>query len=284
MNPSSLTQGDFTLPGEAGYEQLTLRLAKKWGADTIRDSDGTQLSPEIVKSGYAIYSTVCLVRSVQPWARKNRNKLQQNFLMSFPVVAEKNTTVIEIIKGYFTEQFAVNFEDDPKKWWQVFDRTTGKEVAKKNWTVNPKKGTVTIKGTEAGHKYTVNFLAFRIWEEISMYNHLTNNWGDREHLAAVDPMHPETQKVILAFLDQWLRDHADTKVVRFTSMFYNFSWFWGSDQKTLRDIYSDWGDYEMTVSPRALKQFEKRHGYKLTSEDFVNGGLYNSTHNASTLR
>jgi beta-D-galactosyl-(1->4)-L-rhamnose phosphorylase len=284
MTSDSLQSGDFTLPGEAGFEQLTLRLAKKWGADTIRDSDGTQLSPEIVKSGYAIYSTVCLVRSVQPWARKNRNKLQQNFLMSFPVVADKGTTVIEILKGYFTEQFAVNFEDDPKKWWQVFDRTTGQEVAKKNWTVNPKKGTVTIKGTEAGHKYTVNFLAFRIWEEISMYNHLTNNWGDREHLAAVDPMHPETQKVILAFLDQWLRDHADTKVVRFTSMFYNFSWFWGSDQKTLRDIYSDWGDYEMTVSPRALKLFEKRHGYKLTSEDFVNGGLYNSTHNAPSRR
>jgi beta-D-galactosyl-(1->4)-L-rhamnose phosphorylase len=67
MDQPDLTQGDFTLPGEAGYEQLTLRLAKKWGADTIRDSDGTQLSPEIVQSGYAIYSTVCLVRSIQPW-------------------------------------------------------------------------------------------------------------------------------------------------------------------------------------------------------------------------
>ena len=26
--------------------------------------------------------------------------------------------------------------------------------------------------------------------------------------------------------------------------------------------------------------FEKKFGYRLTSEDFVNGGLYNSTHNA----
>ena len=41
-------QGDFTLPGEAGYEKLTLELAKKWGADVIRDSDGTHLSDEIV--------------------------------------------------------------------------------------------------------------------------------------------------------------------------------------------------------------------------------------------
>ncbi len=284
MNQPDLTQGDFTLPGEAGYEQLTLRLAKKWGADTIRDSDGTQLSPEIVQSGYAIYSTVCLVRSIQSWAREHHDQLQQNFLMSFPVVAEKSVTVITPISGYYTEQFAVNWKDSPKQWWQVFDRTTGKEVAKTKWSVNPKKGTVTIHGTVPGHKYTVNFLALRLWEEISMYNHLTNNWGDREHLAAVDPMQPEVQKQLLQFLQRWLVEHQDTKVVRFTSMFYNFSWFWGADHARLRDIYSDWGDYEMTVSPRALKLFEKKFGYKLTSEDFVNGGLYNSTHNAPSRR
>ena len=280
MSQTDLSHGDFTLPGEAGFEALTLRLAKKWGADTIRDSDGTQLSPEIVQSGHAIYSTLCLVRSVQPWARTHRDQLQQNFLMSFHVVATKPAVVIELLKGYYTEQFSVNFDDAPKTWWQVFNRTTGAEVPKSRWSVNPKKGTVTVADAEPGHTYTVNFLAFRLWEEISMYNHLTNNWGDREHLAAVDPMQPAVQKVLLAYLAQWLKDHGDTNVVRFTSMFYNFSWFWGADQAKLRDVYSDWGDYEMTVSPRALKLFEKRHGYKLTSEDFVNGGLYNSTQNA----
>ena len=38
------SKGGFTLPGEAGYEDLTLRLAEEWGADVIRDSDGTKLS------------------------------------------------------------------------------------------------------------------------------------------------------------------------------------------------------------------------------------------------
>jgi beta-D-galactosyl-(1->4)-L-rhamnose phosphorylase len=284
MKQPDITQDDFTLPGEAGHEALTLRLAKKWGADTIRDSDGTQLSPEIVQSGYAIYSTLCLPRSVQPWARVNRDKLQQNYLMSFPVVAAKARTTVTLLRGYFTEQFAVNFKDRPKQWWQVFDRTTGKEVAKSRWAVDPKSGTVAITGTTPGHSYTVNFLSFRLWEEISMYNHLTNNWGDREHLAAVDPMHPATQKVLRSFLDRWLREHPDTKVVRFTSMFYNFSWFWGADHARLRDLYSDWGDYAMTVSPRALRLFAKKYGYRLTSEDFVNGGLYNSTHNAPSRR
>lgn len=41
MNQDRYHTGSFTLPGEAGYEDLTLRLAQKWGADTIRDSDGT---------------------------------------------------------------------------------------------------------------------------------------------------------------------------------------------------------------------------------------------------
>lgn len=40
------------MPGEAGYEHVTLELAKCWGTDVIRDSDGTKLSPEIVEAGY----------------------------------------------------------------------------------------------------------------------------------------------------------------------------------------------------------------------------------------
>ena len=50
MNP--FLKGDFTLPGEAGYEELTLKMAERWGADVIRDSDGTKLSPEIAQAGY----------------------------------------------------------------------------------------------------------------------------------------------------------------------------------------------------------------------------------------
>jgi len=283
IRPSDLSKGSFTLPGEAGYEDLTLRLAKQWGADTIRDSDGTQLSPAITRAGYDIYSTICLVRSVNAWAKQYPDKLQQNFLMSFPVVAARATVTIELLRGFFREQFAVNFRDDPKRWWQVFDRTTGAEVPKRRWSANARRGTVTVRGATPGHQYTVNFLAFRIWEEISMYNHITNHWGEREHLAAVDPMYPETRAVLLEYLERWLREHPDTTVVRFTSMFYNFTWFWGDDPK-LRYVYSDWGDYAMTVSPRALQLFARQYGYRLTSEDFVNGGLYNSTHNVPSRR
>lgn len=279
-----LTKGSFTIPGEEGYEKLTLDLAEKWGADCIRDSDGTQLPESITSSGYDIYSTICLVRSVNDWAKQNMDKLQQNFLMSYPVIAESNEVTITPLKGFFKEQFVLNKKDDAKTWWQVYDRTTGEEITVSDWDVDFDKETVTIKNAVPFHKYTVNFLVFRIWEEISMYNHLTNDWGDKEHLMAVEPMYPETQEHILKFFEQWLIDHPSTTVVRLTSLFYNFTWFWGDDHKRLRDVYSDWATYAMMASPLALTKFEEKFGYKLTSEDFVDKGLYNSTLNVPSRR
>ena len=69
---SEKRKGSFTLPGESGYEKLTLELAEKWGADVIRDSDGTVLSDEILDAGYGIYSTICMIRDHNAWAEEIR--------------------------------------------------------------------------------------------------------------------------------------------------------------------------------------------------------------------
>ncbi len=276
---NTLEKGGFTLPGEAGYEQLTLQLCKQWGADCIRDSDGTKLSGEILGSGIPIYSTLCLVRSVNAWARANRDKLQRNFLVTEPVLATSDTLIIDPLDGFSRDQFALCESDDPYEFWQVYDRTTGEiHVA---WRVE--NGRVIIENALPYHLYTVSFLALRQWEEISMYNHITNDWGDRERLMAVEPRYPETQKALLDFLETWLNDHPHTSVVRFTSLFYNFAWFWGSDPKR-RDVFSDWGSYDFAVNPISLREFEKAYGYRLTAEDFVNGGLYRPTHNPPTKK
>lgn len=277
MDNNSLNTGGFTLPGEAGYEDLTLELAKKWGADVIRDSDGTQLSEKITQSTYDIYSTLCLVRADNNWAKSNPAKLQQCCMMSQPVIADQNTVTIDLLKGYSKEQFRVNGDDNPQEWWQVFDRTSGKEVPCNQWGFDPDSNTVSIKETTRWHKYTVNFFAYRIWEEISMYNHVTNDWGDQEHLMPIDPIHPEAREQILDFLEKWLNEHPNTKVVRLTSMFYNFWWFW-SDNPEQRFLVNDWGSYEFSVSTEAIRQFEIKKGYRPTSEDFVNAGIYNNSY------
>ena len=270
--------GSFTLPGESGYEKLTLELCEKWGADCIRDSDGTVLSDEITNSGIPIYSTICLVRSINAWAKEHTDFLQRNFLMSKPRMAEGSELEIDPMEGYFDGQFVIN-PNDGTSLWQVFDRTGGKEHCDWSWDGRH----VTVRNAVPYHFYTVNFLATRIWEEISMYNHVTNDWGDKEHLMAVEPRYPETQKALLAFLDGWLRDHPHTNVVRLTSMFYNFTWIWGSSKKK-RDVLSDWGSYDFTVNPVSLAEFEKEYGYKMTSEDFINAGKHNPTHNPPTRK
>lgn len=63
---------------------------------------------------------------------------------------------------------------------------TNEKVDASKWSYEKQAGTVTLKGITPFHKYTVSFLAYRIWEEISMYNHTTNNW-DKEHLMQIDP-------------------------------------------------------------------------------------------------
>ncbi len=270
----SKTKGGFTLPGESGYEELTLQMAEKWGADVIRDSDGTELSPEIINAGYGIYSTICMIRDHNEWAKANPDKLQQSFLMTDPIVASDRTLKVELMKDFFDEQFVINDSEESKAYWQVFDRTSNTEIT--DWSYDD--GVVTINNITPYHKYTVNFLAYRIWEEISMYNHTTNNW-DKEHLMQIDPRHPETQAFMKEWLVNWAETHPATTVVRFTSMFYNFVWIWGSDIRC-RDRFSDWGSYDFTVSPLALKQFEEKYGYKMTSEDFINMGKLNATHMA----
>lgn len=269
-------KGSFTLPGESGYEALTLELAEKWGADVIRDSDGTQLSDEIINAGYGIYSTICIIRDHNHWASKNLDKLQQCFLISNPKVATQDYLCVYLMEDFFAEQFRVNDTKEALKYWQVYDRTTGEEVPRDRWHYDRETGNVVITGIDTWHKYTVSFMAYRIWEEISMYNHTTNNWT-KEHLMQIDPIYEDTQKYLLDWMKNWCENHKETTVVRFTSLFYNFVWIWGSNERN-RHLFTDWGSYDFTVSSRALDIFAKKYGYSMTAEDFVNGGKYRVSH------
>lgn len=271
----AVKKGSFTLPGESGYEALTLALAEKWGADVIRDSDGTKLSEEILNSGYGIYSTICIIREHNEWASKHMDKLQQTFLMTNPRLAVSEQLVIPVMEDFFDQQFAVNDSEEAMKYWQVYDRTTGNEVERTQWSYDASQKAVTLHAVPY-HRYTLNFMAYRIWEEISMYNHTTNKW-EKEHLMQLDPRHPEVQEYLRQWLIQWCEAHKETTVVRFTSMFYNFVWIWGSSERN-RHLFTDWASYDFTVSPLALKEFKQKNGYRLTAEDFINQGKHHVTH------
>ncbi|MBN1780172.1 1,3-beta-galactosyl-N-acetylhexosamine phosphorylase [bacterium] len=274
MKKSRLT-GHFTLPAQKGMDREVQMLCEKWSVDAIRDSDGTSLSPEILKLAPDIYSTICLIRADQAWAKQHPDACQQKFLMSFPVTAVQTGPLrIHLMKGYSSEQFRVDWIHEPGKYWDVVDRTTGDILESGQWTYEEQGGEVIIPVARQWHVYTVNFLVYQIWETTSMYNYITNHWTG-EHQMGVDPRQPETGKHLLNYLDDWLKAHPHTDYVRFTSMFYQFPLIKGEKRETL---YLDWSGYLDAMSALALDQFETGFGYRLRSEDIIDQGYYNATY------
>ncbi len=272
--------GRVTLPGETGVEDIALDLAKKWKADVIRDSDGTQLSEKLLSSDFIIYSTICLVRAEQKYPKQHPEHLPQKFLMSEPMAARSNVLEIDPIENYFHEKYKLDTLHDPKDWWQVFDRTASQEVPKDKWKFDEKSGRVKIKDTIPYHIYTVNFLVWQIWDSTSMYNHLTNNWTG-PHIVSIDPYHKQAREHLMKFFDNWLETHKHTDVVRLTTLAYHFTL---DSDKNGKDKFRDWTGYTDTVSIPALLDFEKQFGYRLCSEDFVDKGYYNATHRVPSKR
>ena len=162
------TSGGFTLPGESGQEKLTLELAEKWGADVIRDSDGTKLSDEILDAGYDIYSTLCIIRDHNEWAKQHPECLQQSFLSTDPVIAAEGPLTVRPMAGFFAEQFRINDRPEAMRYWQVWDRTADKPLPAGAWRWDASVGTVAVAKPVPFHAYTVSFLAWRLWEEINM--------------------------------------------------------------------------------------------------------------------
>lgn len=268
-----MNKGNFTMPGEAGYEKLTLQLAKRWGADVIRDSEGTTLSEDILSSGYKIYSTICIIREHNEFAALHPETRAQTFLTTPFITAKGERLEIDLLDSFYKEQFEINETQKALSYLEVWDRSEDRQLAQREY--NYQKGKVTVK-TVPFHLYSVSFLSYRIWEEISMYNHVTNSWT-KEHLIPIDPRLPIAREYLLSYLDKWIKAHDNTSVVRFTSLFYNFVWIWGSDERN-RNLFSDWASYDFSVSEKALEEFETTYGYSLTAEDFINKGKLQVTH------
>jgi 1,3-beta-galactosyl-N-acetylhexosamine phosphorylase len=296
------TRGRFTLPAEAGQDELVKRLAEKWGADNIRDSDGTQLSETLLGLGLDVFSTVCLVRAEQGWPKSHPEHLPRKFLRSDPVTATGGTVEVCLMAGFDARKYQIDTLNDPKRWWDVHDRTTGEVVPPADWdfvgdcpdfrghhaqhgrengTVPfATTGSVAVRGAAPYHQYTVNFLVAQVWDSTSMYNHLTNHWTC-DPIVSVDPYHPECYQHLMAWFDEWLAEHPRTNVVRLTTLAYHFTIDTATDG---HNRYFDGNAYTDTVSIPALIDFEKQYGYRLTSEDFIDEGYYHATCRVPTQR
>lgn len=275
----SKTKGRVTLPSESNFLNETKEMLDRWGADALRDSDGTKLDATTKALDAKIYTTYFVARGHNEFAQEHMDECQQMLLMSKHNVATEDTVTIDFLDGYYREQVVADYVHNPKKWWEVIDRTTGEVVPVSCWEVDQEKDLVTIKDAAPFHEYTVSFFVYAIWDPTQMYNHITNNWGDKPHDIPFDVRQANSGAFAKDYLKQWLIDNPDTDVVRFTTFFYHFTLVFNDQAK---EKFVDWFGYGATVSIKALEEFEQEYGYALRPEDIVDNGYYNSTFRVPT--
>ncbi len=198
--------GRLTLPTDADVVDETLRLKNLLGADALRDCDGTEMPAELLQDPAKKYATYYTTRKDNAWAEANPDEVQQEYLISDRHTARGTKLRIHLMDGFHTQQLKVNTLDDPKRWWEVIDRTTGEVVPTDKWFFDEPTGEVEIE-TVPYHEYTVSFLAFLIWDPVHMYNFLTNDWKDTPHQLTYDVRQPKTHKFTMQRLRKLLKNH-----------------------------------------------------------------------------
>ena len=262
--------GRVTIPTDLDVVPETLEILKKWGADAIRDCDGTDFPQELKDADAKIYSTYYTTRKDNAWAKANPDEVQQCYIMTGFYTAPGDTVTIPLMKGISPELMQVNTNDDITRWWEVMDRTTGQPVPPAQWSYAD--GSVTVQAVPF-HEYTVSFLAYLIWDPVHMYNATTNGWTNFEHQITFDVRQPKTHKYSMERLRKFIAEHPYVNVIRYTTFFHQFTLIF---DELKREKFVDWYGYSASVSPYILNQFEQEVGYKFRPEYIIDQGYYNN--------
>lgn len=273
MSDIEIKRGRVTIPTDLDVVPETLELMRRWGADAIRDCDGTDY-PEALKGVDAkVYSTYYTTRKDNAWARANPEEVQQCYISTGFRTAGEGALSIRLMEGVSDELLCVNDRDDIKRWWEVMDRSEGQPVPVSEWRWDAASGCVVIDAPKPYHDYTVSFLAYLIWDPVHMYNAVTNGWKDFEHQITFDVRQPRTHEYSLRRLEKFLDEHPYVDVVRYTTFFHQFTLVF---DELKREKYVDWYGYSASVSPFILDRFEREAGYKFRPEYIIDQRYYNN--------
>ena len=273
MSESELKRGRVTIPTDVDVVPETMELLKRWGADAIRDCDGTDYPEELKSVDAKVYSTYYTTRKDNAWAKANPDEVQQCYISTGFFTAHGGELRIELMKGISRELMQVNTRDDIKRWWEVMDRTLGVPVEPEKWSYDEESGCVVIPEPAPFHDYSVSFLAYLIWDPVHMYNAVTNGWTNFEHQITFDVRQPKTHKFTMERLRKFIAEHPYVNVIRYTTFFHQFTLVF---DELKREKYVDWYGYSASVSPYILEQFEKEVGYKFRPEYIIDQGYYNN--------
>ena len=273
MSENQTKRGRVTIPTDVDVVPETLELLKRWGADAIRDCDGTDYPEELKAVDAKVYSTYYTTRKDNAWARANPDEVQQCYISTGFRTASGGALAIELMQGVSRELLEVNTRDDIKRWWEVMDRTTGEPLAPERWRYDAGSGCVIIDEPEAFHDYSVSFLAYLIWDPVHMYNAVTNGWTNFEHQITFDVRQPKTHRFTMERLRRFIAEHPYVDVIRYTTFFHQFTLIF---DELKREKYVDWYGYSASVSPYILEQFEREAGYRFRPEFIIDEGYYNN--------
>lgn len=273
MNINTKLNGRVTIPTDLDVVPETIELLKRWGADAIRDCDGTDYPEELKAVDAKVYSTYYTTRKDNEWAKAHPEEVQQCYIMTSFYTATEKELRIPLLKGIAADLMKVNDYDDKTRWWEVIDRSTGLVVSNHDWSYEDESGEVIITNCSPFHNYTVSFLAYLIWDPVHMYNAVTNDWKDVEHQITFDVRQPNTRAYSMVRLRKFIEEHPHVDVIRYTTFFHQFTLVF---DELKREKYVDWYGYSASVSPYILDQFEKEVGYKFRPEFIIDQGYYNN--------
>ena len=273
MSESEHMRGRVTIPTDVDVVPETLELLRRWGADAIRDCDGTDYPEELKSVDAKVYSTYYTTRKDNAWAKANPDEVQQCYISTGFKTASGGPLSIELMQGISRELMQVNTRDDIKRWWEVMDRTLGEPLGPAAWRYEEETGCVVIDEPAAFHDYSVSFLAYLIWDPVHMYNAVTNGWTNFEHQITFDVRQPKTHKFTMERLRRFIAEHPYVNVIRYTTFFHQFTLVF---DELKREKYVDWYGYSASVSPYILEQFEREVGYKFRPEYIIDQGYYNN--------
>ena len=273
MNTNIKQRGRVTIPTDIDVVPETIELLNQWGADAIRDCDGTDYPEELKAVGAKVYSTYYTTRKDNEWAKANPEEVQQCYIMTPFYTAVEQTLCIPLLKGIAADLMKVNDYDDKVRWWEVIDRSTAQVVPVENWDYEEATGEVIITNCTPFHNYTVSFLAYLIWDPVHMYNAVVNDWKDVEHQITFDVRQPKTKEYSMNRLRKFIEKHPHVDVIRYTTFFHQFTLVF---DEMMREKYVDWYGYSASVSPYILEQFEKEVGYTFRPEFIIDQGYYNN--------
>ena len=270
-----MKKGRVTIPTNLDVVPQTLEILDEWGADAIRDCDGTEFPKELKDTGSKIYATYYTTRKDNEWAKAHPEEIQQMYIMTSFHTATEEKLEIHLMDHLYPDMLAVNTRDDIYRWWEVIDRTTGEPVSTELWSYDEETGNVVIRAAKLFHEYTVSFLAYIMWDPVHMYNAVVNDWKDVEPQITFDVRQPKTKAYSLERLRRFLDTHEYVDVVRFTTFFHQFTLIF---DELAREKYVDWFGYSASVSPYILEQFEKEVGYLFRPEYIIDQGYMNNTY------